>query len=135
MNFNKVILAGNLTRDPELSYTPSQTAVVTFGMAVNRSWTAQDGSKKEEALFIDCIMFGKRAEVITKYCKKGQPLLVEGRLMFDTWVAQDGSKRSKHKVNVENFVFIPTGQKEDSLYNEPAKSQVKPMDDPDNIPF
>jgi len=105
-SFNKVILLGNLTRDPQLSYTPNQTAVVDFGMATNRRWTGQDGSQREEVCFADCRMFGKRAEVIQKYSLKGDQLLVEGRLTFDSWEAQDGSKRSKLRVTVENFEFM-----------------------------
>ena len=108
-NFNKVMLMGNLTRDPQLSYTPNQTAVVDFGMAVNRRWTGQDGQSRDETCFVDCRMFGRRAEVVNKYCKKGNPLFVEGRLTFDSWQAQDGSKRSKLRVTVENFEFIGGG--------------------------
>ena len=108
-NFNKVFLMGNLTRDPQLSYLPSQTAVVDFGMAVNRRWKGQDGNQREEVCFVDCRMFGRRAEVVNKYMKKGQPMFVEGRLTFDIWTAQDGSKRSKHRVTVENFEFIGGG--------------------------
>jgi len=105
-NYNKVILLGNLTRDPQLSYTPNQTAVVDFGLATNRKWTGQDGSAREETCFVDCRAFGRSAENINKYCQKGRPLLVEGRLTFDSWQAQDGSKRSKLRVTVERFQFI-----------------------------
>ena len=108
-NFNKVLLVGNLTRDPQLSYTPNQAAVVDFGLAINRRWTGQDGNQRDETCFVDCRMFGRRAEVVNKYCKKGNPLLVEGRLTFDSWEAQDGSKRSKLRVTVENFEFIGGG--------------------------
>ncbi len=108
-SFNKVILLGNLTRDPQLSYTPSQTAVVEIGLAVNRKFKKQDGSQSEEVCFVDCQMYGKRAEVINKYCKKGNPLLIEGRLKFDSWQGQDGSKRSKLRVMVENFEFMGGG--------------------------
>ncbi len=105
-NFNKVILLGNLTRDPQLSYTPSQTAVVDFGIATNRKWKAQDGSQKEETCFVDCRAFGKTAETINKYCQKGRQLMVDGRLTFDSWTGQDGAKRSRLRVTVENFQFI-----------------------------
>lgn len=108
-SFNKVILLGNLTRDPQLSYLPSQTAVVEIGLAVNRKFKKQDGSQGEEVCFVDCQMFGKRAEVINKYCKKGNPLFVEGRLKFDSWQGQDGTKRSKLRVMVENFEFMGGG--------------------------
>ena len=105
-SFNKVLLMGNLTKDPQLSYTPSQTAVVDFGLATNRRWTGKDGSQKDETCFVDCRAFGKLAENINKYLKKGMPLFVEGRLTFDSWTSQDGTKRSKHRVTVENFRFI-----------------------------
>ncbi len=106
-NFNKVLLMGNLTRDPQLSYLPSQTAVVEFGLAVNRRWKSQDGENREETCFVDCRAFGRLAENINKYLTKGRLLFVEGRLTFDSWTAQDGSKRSKHRVTVENFQFLP----------------------------
>ena len=105
-SYNKVILIGNLTRTPELSYTPNQTSIVNFGIATNRKWTAKGGEQREDVCFVDCVMFGKRAEVINKYCKKGNPLFVEGRLTFDSWQAQDGSKRNKLKVTVEGFEFL-----------------------------
>lgn len=108
-NYNKVMLMGNLTRDPQLSYTPNQTAVVDFGLAVNRKWTGRDGSKKEETCFVDCRAFGRTAENINKYMSKGRPLFIEGRLTFDSWTAQDGTKRSRHRVTVENFQFLPSG--------------------------
>jgi len=108
-NFNKVILLGNLTRDPQLSYTPSQTAVVDFGIATNRRWTGQDGQQREEVCFVDCKAFGKAAENINKYCKKGRPLMLEGRLTFDSWTGQDGVKKSKLRVTVESFQFLPAG--------------------------
>lgn len=106
-NFNKVLLMGNLTRDPQLSYTPNQTAVVDFGLAVNRRWTGKDGQDRNEVCFVDCRAFGRLAENINKYLTKGRPLFVEGRLTFDSWTAQDGSKRSRHRVTVENFQFLP----------------------------
>jgi single-strand DNA-binding protein len=105
-SFNKVILLGNLTRDPQLSFLPSNTPVVELGMAVNRTFKKQDGSKGEEVCFVDCQMFGKRAEVINKYVHKGDQLLVEGRLKLDQWDAQDGSKRSKLRVMIESFEFM-----------------------------
>lgn len=105
--FNKVLLLGNLTRDPQLSYTPNQTAVVDFGVATNRKWTGQDGSQREETCFVDCRAFGKTAETINKFFKKGKPIFLEGRLTFDSWTAQDGSKKSKLRVTVENFQFLP----------------------------
>jgi len=106
-NFNKVILAGNLTRDPQLRFLPSQTAVVDFGLAVNHKWRTPQGEDREEVLFIDCSAFGKMAETINKYCQKGKPILVEGRLKFETWDDKEsGGKRSKHKVIIDGFQFL-----------------------------
>ncbi|MFQ6034348.1 MAG: single-stranded DNA-binding protein [Sedimentisphaerales bacterium] len=105
--FNKVFLMGNLTRDPQLSYTPNQTAVVDFGLATNRRWTGQDGTQRQETCFVDCRAFGRQAENINKYLTKGRAVFVEGRLTFESWTAQDGTKRSKHRVTVERFQFLP----------------------------
>ncbi len=106
-NFNKVILAGNLTRDPQLRFLPSQTAVVDFGLAVNHKWRTPQGEDREEVLFIDCSAFGKMAETINKYCQKGKPILVEGRLKYETWDDKEsGGKRSKHKVIIDGFQFL-----------------------------
>lgn len=109
-NLNKVMLMGNLTRDPELKYLPSQTAVCDISIAVNRRWTDQEGQTKEEVTFVECSMFGKRGEVLAKYLKKGNPIYLEGRLKLDQWEAQDGSKRSKLRVVVENFEFLGGGR-------------------------
>jgi single-strand DNA-binding protein len=104
-NFNKVFLMGNLTRDPELRYTPNGTSLCEFGMATNRTYTTRDGEKREEACFVDVTMWGRRGEVISEYLTKGQPIFVEGRLKFDTWETAEG-KRSKLSVVAENFEFI-----------------------------
>lgn len=109
INYNKVIMIGNLTRDPQLSYLPSQTAVVDFGLATNRKWKDRDGQMREDTCFIDCRAFGRMAENISKYCQKGRPLMVEGRLTFDQWEGQDGAKRSKHRISVESFTFVDSG--------------------------
>lgn len=106
MNFNRTLLAGNLTRDPQLSYLPSQTAVCEFGLAVNRTWSSKEGEKKQDTCFIDCRAFGKPAETLNKYVSKGDPIFIEGRLDFDQWTDNDGKKRSKHRVTVENFQFL-----------------------------
>ena len=106
-NFNKVILVGNLTRDPQLRYLPSQMAVVDFGLAVNHKYRTKNGEDREEVLFIDCSCFGKGAEIINQYCQKGKQLLVEGRLRYETWEdKQGGGKRSKHSVSVDNFQLM-----------------------------
>jgi single-strand DNA-binding protein len=105
-NFNKVLLMGNLTRDPQLRYLASQQAVCDFGLAINRKWKASDGQMKEEVCFVDCTAWGRQAENLSKYVSKGRPLFVEGRLTFQTWDGKDGQKRSKLLVTVENFQFI-----------------------------
>ncbi len=105
-NYNKVILVGNLTRDPQLSYLPNQTPVVEIGLAVNRRWRGQDGQQKEDTCFIDCRAYGKPAETLNQYMSKGRPLLVEGRLQLDRWEGKDGTKHSKHRVIIENFQFL-----------------------------
>jgi len=108
-NFNRVILAGNITRDPELSYTAGNTAICKFGLAINRKWRDKNsGENREETCFVDCTAFGRTAEIINQYFGKGRPILVEGRLNFRQWEAQDGSKRSKLDVVVESFDFIGT---------------------------
>ena len=106
-NFNKVILAGNLTRDPELRYTPKGMAMAKFGLAINRTWKSESGENKEEVNFIDVEAFGRQAEVIAQYMRKGRPLLVEGRLKQDTWEDKNThQKQSKLKVVLESFSFI-----------------------------
>ena len=105
-NFNRVILMGNLTRDPELKYLPSNTAVCEFGLAVSRRYRDRDGNQKEEVCFVDLTAFGKVGEIINQYMSKGRPILIEGRLKFDTWTGQDGQKRSKHTVVLDNFTFV-----------------------------
>jgi single-strand DNA-binding protein len=105
-NFNKVILAGNLTRDPQLSYLPSNTPVCEFGMAINRKWKGQDGQMRDDTCFVDCRAYGRQAETFNQYMNKGKPVLVEGRLKFDQWEGKDGAKRSKLYVVVETFQFL-----------------------------
>jgi single-strand DNA-binding protein len=106
-SFNKVILVGNLTRDPELRYTPKGTAVAKIGLAVNRVWTSETGEKKEEVTFVDVDMFGRTAENVAQYMRKGSPLLVEGRLRLDQWDdKQTGQKRSKLGVVAETVQFL-----------------------------
>src|SRR5437763_385437 len=98
-NFNKVILAGNLTRDPEVRYTPKGTAIAKLGLAINRTWKNEAGETKEEVTFVDVDAFGRTAEVISQYLKKGRPILVEGRLKLDQWDdKQTGQKRSRLEV-------------------------------------
>jgi single-strand DNA-binding protein len=106
-SYNKVILLGNLTRDPELRYTPKGSAVARLGLAVNRKYTTETGESREEVTFIDIDAWGKQAEVIGQYCKKGSPLFVEGRLKLDQWDDKNtGQKVSKLRVTLENFQFV-----------------------------
>lgn len=112
--FNKVILAGNLTRDPELRYTPSGTAIAKFGLAVNRKWKdSQTNEMKEEVTFVDIDAFGRQAETIGQYLKKGRPILIEGRLRLDQWEdKQTQQKRSRLGVVLESFSFLDSGARE-----------------------
>lgn len=106
-SLNRVMLMGNITRDPELRYLPTNnTPVVNIGLAVNRRWRNQQGEQQEEVTFIDCEAFGKTAEVINQYFRKGNPIFIEGRLKLDQWQDKEGHNRSKLKVVVENFQFI-----------------------------
>src|SRR6266550_5549829 len=114
-NFNKVILAGNLTRDPELRYTPKGTAIAKLGLAINRTWKTETGETKEEVTFVDVDAFGRQAEVIGQYMKKGRPFLVEGRLKLDQWEDKNThQKQSKLKVVLEGFSFIDSKAASDS---------------------
>jgi single-strand DNA-binding protein len=109
-SFNKVILAGNLTRDPELRYTPKGTAVARIGIAVNRQWRDESGQQKEEVTFIDVDAWGKQAETISQYLKKGRPILIEGRLKLDSWDdKQTNQKRYQLRVVLESFQFLDSG--------------------------
>jgi single-strand DNA-binding protein len=106
-NFNKVILVGNLTRDPELRYTPKGMAIAKVGLAINRNWTSESGEKKEEVTFVDVDIFGRTAENVAQYMKKGRPILVEGRLRLDQWDdKQTGQKRSRLGVVAETVQFL-----------------------------
>ncbi|MBA2585237.1 MAG: single-stranded DNA-binding protein [Chthoniobacterales bacterium] len=105
--FNKVILLGNLTRDPEVRYTPKGTAVTEIGMALNRVYTAENGEKREEVTFVDVTLWGRTAEIAGEYLKKGRPVFIEGRLQLDTWDdKQSGQKRSKLKVVADSMQLI-----------------------------
>ena len=109
-SFNKVILMGNLTRDPELRYTPSGTAIAKMGLAVNRVWRDSEGQQKEEVTFVDVDAFGKQAETLGQYMQKGRPILVEGRLKLDQWEDKNtGQNRSRLGVVLERFSFVGGG--------------------------
>ncbi len=103
---NKVFLMGNLTRDVELKYTPSNQPVATFGIAMNRRYKTKDGENREETTFVDCEAWARTAEVMSEYLSKGRPVFIEGRLKLDQWQDKDGNKRSKLRVVVENFQFV-----------------------------
>lgn len=106
-NVNRVILIGNLTRDPQLKYLPSQMAVAEFGLAINHKFKTASGEQRDEVCFIDCTAFGKAGELINQYCQKGRQLYIEGRLKYDTWEDKNGGgKRTKHVVVVDNFQFL-----------------------------
>ncbi len=107
--FNRIIMLGNLTRDPQLSYTASNTAVCKFGLATNRKWRDREGNDREDVCFVDCTVFGKSAETLCKYMSKGRQLMIEGRLELNTWTTPEGDKRSKHGIFVENFTFVGSG--------------------------
>ena len=120
-SFNKVILMGNLTRDPELRYTPKGTAIAKIGLAVNRVWTNEAGEKKEEVTFIDVDVFGRTAENVGQYMRKGRPLLVEGRLKLDQWDDKaTGAKRSKLGVIAETVQFLGSPAGESGAAGAPA---------------
>lgn len=104
-NVNKVFLMGNLTRDPELRYTPGGTPVCEFGLAVNRQYTTRDGEQREDPCFVDITVWGRRGEVVSEYFSKGKPIFVEGRLNFDQWETPDG-RRSKLTVVADDFQFV-----------------------------
>jgi len=148
-SFNKVILLGNLTRDPEVRYTPKGTAVTELGMAVNRVYTAENGEKREETTFVDVTLWGRTAEIAGEYLKKGRPVFIEGRLQLDTWDdKQSGQKRSKLKVVGEGLQLLggrPGGggggggdDEGGSLSSRPApppKAAAPSEPDDDEIPF
>jgi single-strand DNA-binding protein len=123
-SFNKVILMGNLTRDPELRYTPKGTALAKLGLAVNRRWTSETGETKEEVTFVDVEAWSAQAENIAKYMKKGSPLLIEGRLRLDQWDdKQTGQKRSKLVVVCENSRFVGSAAPRENDGAEPARAR------------
>ena len=126
-SYNRVILVGNLTRDPQMSYLPNQTAVAELGLAVNRRWRDAQGNNKDEVCFIDCRVYGKQAEVASQYLTKGKQVLVEGRLQFASWEGKDGTKRSKHRVIVERFVMLGAPGQGGAGGGAPAPAARRPM--------
>ena len=151
-NLNKVMLIGNLTRDPELRHTPKGTAVAELGLAINRVWKDDAGQKQEETTFVDVTLWGRQAELAQQYLSKGNPVYIEGRLNLDTWDDKTtGQKRSKLKVIGENLQFLSSGKSagggNSGGYSErpqqpasgpPQGASAAPVDDfmeDDDIPF
>jgi len=110
-SLNKVFLIGNLTRDPELRYTPNGTAVADLGLAVNREFASREGDRKTETCFVDIVVWQKIAESCKEYLSKGSPVFIEGRLQLDTWENKQGEKRSKMRVVAERVQFLGSGQR------------------------
>jgi single-strand DNA-binding protein len=146
-NLNKVLLLGNVTRDPEVRYTPKGSAVCDLGIAVNRGYTTDSGEKREEVTFVDVTLWGRTAEVASEYLKKGRPVFIEGRLQMDTWDdKQTGQKRTRLRVVAENMQLLggrPQGgaaaasdaTAERRQTTEPPKSSAPAEPDEDEIPF
>jgi len=157
-SLNKVLLIGNLTRDPEVKMLPSGRAVCKFGLAINRNFKDSEGNRREETTFVDVESFGPRGEALARFFSKGKPIFVEGRLKLDQWESQTGEKRSRLLVDLENWEFV--GAKQDSYEGQsresgtgapqttqvapdnanaaPADSSSPPTDDPDlneDVPF
>jgi len=147
-SFNKVILVGNLTRDPELRYTPKGTAIAKIGLAVNRKWKSETGELKEEVTFVDVDTFGRTAENVGQYMRKGRPILIEGRLRLDQWDdKQTGQKRSRLGVVAESVQFLgsPTGgegsgappasRPAPAVASAPESADAEPPPEHDDVPF
>ena len=126
-NLNKVMLMGNLTRDIDMRTLPSGMAVAAFGLAVNRRWKNQQGEQQDEVTFVDLEAFGKPAEVMNQFLRKGSAVFIEGRLKLDQWEDKDGNKRQKMKVVVESFQFIDGKPAEQGQGQQPPQLQGKPQ--------
>ena len=139
-NLNKAMIIGTLTRDPETKHTPKGTVIASFSLAVNRNYTTESGEKREEATFLDCEAWGKLAEIVGQYCKKGGSIYVEGRLKVESWDDKEtGKKRSKTKIVVENMQLLG-GKRQESAPAPQQREGVRPTDpdldaQPDEIPF
>jgi len=148
-NYNKVFLMGNLTRDPEVRVTPNGLTIAKLGLAVNRRYRTKDGEQKEETTFVDIDAFGAQAEVIQKYCQKGRPLFVEGRLKLDQWQDKNTNEnRSKLGIVLENFQFLGSRgdnqggdsnpyekQSPPAQSNPPSKPSSDNFEEDDDVPF
>ena len=137
-SFNKVILIGNLTRDVELKYLPKGTAVCNLSLAVNRRWKNEAGEEKEDVYFAECKAFGKQAETLAQYVRKGNPLMIEGRLTREEWDdKKTGDKRSTTRIMIETFQFLK-GRDEGAApapRQDTAPTAPKPDLDADDLPF
>lgn len=138
-SLNKVILIGNLTRDPELRYTPSGTAMAKLGLATNRKYKQGD-EWKEEVTFVDITVWGRQAETSSEYLSKGRPVLIEGRLQYSQWETDDGQKRSKLEVVAERVQFLGSaggggGGGQSRSGGSGGSGMSAPMDEPDDVPF
>ena len=134
--FNKVIIVGNLTRDIDMKFTSSGLAIANTAIASTRKFKSQNGTQKEEVMFVDIAFFGRTAEIVQQYLKRGSKVLIEGRLKFDQWTNQNGQKRSKHSVSVESMQML--GSKEshpssqEKIPQTAQKNTTPPVDDKDN---
>lgn len=130
VNVNRVIVAGNLTRDPELRYTPSGLAVTKFGIAINRVYTTSDGERREEVDYIPIVVWGKQAESCSQYLSKGRPVLIDGRLQYRSWETPEGQKRSAIEVVAFRVQFLG-GRPQEGETSErfgPKKSEPEPKE-------
>jgi single-strand DNA-binding protein len=140
-SLNKIFLIGNLTRDPQLRYAPSGTAVATFGMATNRNYVTQTGEKKQETCFVSVVVWGKQAELCNQYLTKGSAVFVEGRLQYRSWQGQDGQKRSTLEVRADRVQFLNRAKgpvdetaaqqaADTAMYSSPEAQPKKDIPDP-----
>ena len=146
-SFNKVIIVGNLTRDPEVKYLPSGMAVAELGVAINDSYKNKEGEMVERTVFVDVDVWGKQAETSSNYLSKGSPVLIEGKLQMDSWETKDGEKRNKMKVRADRVQFLPSGgkgggggggesRKSAPKQQAPASKDAPPFQDADDdLPF
>ena len=132
--FNKVILIGNLTRDPEMRYTPQGTSVCNFGLAVNRKYKQADDAK-EEVMFINIVVFGKQADTCGQYLNKGSSALIEGRLKENRWETEDGQKRSKHEIVAQSVRFLSRRQDSSGMAVSDSGASTPPDEFTDIEPF
>ncbi len=136
-SYNRVLLMGNLTRNPEIRYTPSGTAVADLGLAINENFKNKAGETVEQTCFVDVVVWGRQAETSAEYLHKGSPVFVEGRLQLDQWESQQGEKRSKLRVRADRVQFLgaPGKGAEYAAGPNDSGSHQPPMEDDDDVPF